>query len=194
MNAACRKLRLEQMEGRDCPSAGPAVVSPPPAAAIPPAVTADLANLTAELNNAAADFVSQAQPVVTEVVDAIKAMADTAKLAFDVRAQTHASVGGVVAPLVHVGMDEAKLYFDFTTGNTAGAETAAANEQNDLATLGNSLTGTENPGLAAAVFSQVETAFNNANETLFGTDKADGVAPAVAESPTPFKNATDGGA
>lgn len=192
MNAATRKLQLERMERRDCPSAGPAVVSPPASVSIPPAITADLANLTTELNKAAADFASHAQPVVTEVIDALKVMADTAQLAFDVHTQTHAGPAGVVAPLVHVGMDEAKLYFDFATGNTAGAKTAATNEKSDLVALGNALTGTANPGLAAAVFDQVETAFNNANDTLFGTGPSSSVSPSIAESPTPFKSAADG--
>ena len=73
----------------------------------------------------------------------------------------------MVAPLVNLEIDEATLYLDFATGNTAGAQTAAANEMNDLETLGNSLAGRD-AGPASAAFSQAEDAFNSANELLFG--------------------------
>lgn len=183
MNVARRKLSLERMESRDCPSATPAPLAPPLDASIPAAISADLANLTAALNTAAADFVNHAQPIVTEVIDAIKVVADTAKTAFDVHAQTHASLGAVIPPLVNVGIDETKLYFNFASGNTAAASTAAADAKNDLTTLGNALTGTDTTGLAATVFNQIETALNNANDTLFGNGSSSPVSSAIAESP-----------
>jgi hypothetical protein len=166
-----RKLRLERMERRECPT-GTVV---PAATAPPPAITADLTHLTADLNKAATDFLNKA-PVATEIHDTLGILADTTKLSLDVRAATHAGLGGVLAPLVSLEIDEATLYFDFATGNTAGAKTAAANELNDLQTLGNSLAG-HDPGLATSAFDQAETAFNSANDVLFGSGGGGPVGP-----------------
>ncbi len=149
------KLDVERLESRDCPSS------------LTSQVTTDLSHLTADLNKAASDFLAKA-PVATEFRDTLAVLADTTKLAQDVRAATHASLAGTVMPLVRLELDEATLYCDFATGKTAGAKAAATKELTDLQQLGNSLTGTANPGLAAAAFSQAYTAFNNANNTLFG--------------------------
>jgi hypothetical protein len=159
MRTAFRELHVEQLERRDCPT-----VSSP---VIPPIISADLSKLAADLNTASTDFLNKA-PVRTEVTAAAAVLADTAKLALDVQAATHARLGGALAPLIHLEFDEATLYFDFATGNTAGAKNAATHELNDLNQLGNALTGTRNPGLSAAAFSQATTAFTNANNTLFG--------------------------
>jgi hypothetical protein len=156
------RLDLEQLERRDCPTVS----------SLPPVVSADLSKLTTDLNKAAVDFKAQA-PVLTEVIDAATVMADTAKLAADVRDATHASFGGAVVPLISLELDELTLYYDFATGNTAGAQTAAGNELNDLNALGNALAG-NNSGLAAAAFSQAFNAFNNANNSLFGIGSGGG--------------------
>ena len=177
-----RKLRLEEMEQRVCPTgttAAPelALVSTP----LPPHISADLMRLTNDLNTAAADFVSvppnpiflpqpisPPDPIRTEIADVVRVVGDTSRLAFDVRAETHADVGGMLGPLVNLEFDESTLYFDFASGDTAGAMTAGQNEQTDLARLGASLQGTDTTGLAAHVFGQAETAFYDANDTLFG--------------------------
>lgn len=177
-----RKLRLEEMEQRVCPTgttaaAELALVSTP----LPPHISADLTRLTHDLNTAAADFVSippdpvfppdpiiPPTPIRTEIADVVRVVGDTSRLAFDVRAETHADLGGMIGPLVSLEFDEAALYFDFASGDTAGALTAGQNEQTDLARLGTSLQGTDTTGLAANVFGQAETAFHDANDTLFG--------------------------
>ena len=74
----------------------------------------------------------------------------------------------MLGPLVSLQLDEATLYLDFAIGDRAGAMTAGQNEQTDLARLGTSLQGTDTTGLAANVFGQAETAFYDANDTLFG--------------------------
>ncbi len=157
MSIVRAKLDLEQLERRDCPSSG----------SLPPQVNADLAHLTADLNKAATDFLSKAA-VATEIRDTLAVLRDTTSLALDVRAATHASLGAALSPLLNLELDEATLYLDFAKGNRAGAQAAATKELNDLQHLGKALTGTTNPGLAAAAFSQAYTAFNNANNTLFG--------------------------
>jgi hypothetical protein len=95
-------------------------------------------------------------------------MGDTAKLAADVRAATNASFGGMIPPLASLELDEATLYFDAVTGNTAGAQTAAMNELNDVNRLATALAGTTNPGLAATAFAQAYFSFNITNYTLLG--------------------------
>lgn len=171
-----RKLRLEEMEQRVCPTGTTAalelaIVSTP----LPPHISADLTHLTHDLNTAAADFVSvppqpifPPDPVRTEIADVVRVVGDTSRLAFDVRAETHADLGGMLGPLVSLQFDETTLYFDFAMGDRAGAMTAGQNEQTDLARLGTSLQGTDTTGLAANVFGQAETAFYDANDTLFG--------------------------
>lgn len=169
MRTVSRKLRLEQMEMRECPSATP--LSTPATVSglqIPQAIATDIQNLSTALNAAASNLLAHA-PVGTEIHSALTALVDTAKLALDVRADTHAAFGGMIAPLVHSQIDEATLYFDFATGDTAGAKAAAANEQNDLSQLANSLAGTQDAGLAAEMFSQVASDFMNADNRLFGT-------------------------
>jgi hypothetical protein len=166
-----KKLELEQLERRDCPAVG--------VGGLPPVVSNDLAQLTRDLNKAAVDF--QTPPhtlgqVLTDAADAGAIARDTAKLALDVRAQTHASVGGMLRPLISLELDEATLYFDMATGNKAGAQNAAVNELNDLQNLGTALQGT-NPTLATNAFGQAFTAFQNANDTLFGTG-GPGIIPA----------------
>jgi hypothetical protein len=157
MSTVRSNLHLELLERRDCPSS----------ASLTSIINADVARLTTDLNKAATDFLSKAH-VTTEARDAFAVLADTTRLALDVRAATHASLGATVKPLISLEVDEATLYYDFATGNTAGAKAAATKELNDLQQLGNALTGTANPGLAASVFNQAHTAFNNANNTLFG--------------------------
>jgi len=112
--------------------------------------------------------------VATEFRDTLAVLSDTTNLALDVRAATHASLASTLMPLLRLELDEATLYYDFATGNTAGAKAAAAKELTDLQQVGNSLTGTANPGLAAAAFSQAYTAFNDANNTLFGIGEGGG--------------------
>jgi hypothetical protein len=165
MSTMNRKLRLEWMERRECPSATPAVAAGGPP--IPQAIAADIANLSTALSTAAGNFLAHT-PAGTEARGAITVLVDTAKLASDVRAETHAGLGGMIAPLVRSEINQATLYFDLATGNTAGAQAAAAKEQNDLVQLGNSLAGTQNAGLAAEVFSQVEFDFMNTDNQLFG--------------------------
>lgn len=155
-----QSLQVEQLERRDCPAGT--------ITGLPAVISGDLTKLAADLNKASTDYLAKA-PAITEIIDAANVLADTAKLAADVRADTHASLGGMIAPLVSLELDEATLYFDFATGNTAGAQTAAANELNDLQQLGTALTGTADPGLSAAAFSQAYSAFSNANNTLFGS-------------------------
>ena len=170
MSTVNRKLRLERMERRECPSVSPLAIAPvagggPP---IPPAIVTDIANLSTALNTAAGDFRAH-MSVRTEFRDALAVLVDNAKLAIDVRADTHAGLGSVNGPLVNSQIDQATLYFDFANGNTKGAQAAATKEQNDLVQLGNSLAGTQNAGLAAEVFAQVASDFMNAHDLLLGT-------------------------
>lgn len=179
MSGLKRKLYLEQMEPRVCPTmvtptfvAGSGGGGPP---TVPPNIVNSLTHLNTALTTAAQDFLNGA-PVRTEIADAVRIMADTSRVAFEVGAATDARIGGMLAPLVSLEIDEATLYFDFATGDTAGAQAAAANEQTDLGRLGTALAGTNsaNAGLAAEVFAQIETDFTNANDTLFGITSGSG--------------------
>jgi hypothetical protein len=158
-----RSLRLERMEQRECPSAGP--LTAPAAVNLPQAISTDIANLEAALTTAAQSFTAHS-PLSTEIPNALMVLVDSAKVALDVRADTGAGFGGMLAPLVKTEIDQATVYYDSATGNTAGAKTSAANVQTDLSQLGTSLAGTQNAGLADQVFTQLETDFMNANDSL----------------------------